>query len=1123
MVNNTEISTKKNFKEISSHLENSRSSSLHAIAGSIIALDSFQVRSNATFDTAGLVVARFALVGGAGQTPFKRDELRDFNLMPAVRLLLELCSLRQDDGVLHAEPVLASQSTPGAQLRVLAELMFRDEATQRNGYEGFDLRLINWKIASVPLATRDELRRLPGFARANGPTGATLGALIGENGDYGATPFVPQSMLQNLDTGSAEPLAPSFETGGGEVGVADVYDADTDEEGIGEREDDDNDGIQLVPSGNSADVGGGSMPASAIAPLEPASFHDDDEVSGDENVDGSLDDDADADADRSEASKEQDQIEELSEAELVGTDITDLVGNRQAIEGEESSECPRTPPRTGAGKKAPIAAAAVNRKLATPQSNETTATSMSPSALDLLIERENQPPTLANVELVLPPPVPAGRLSVVDDQTASSTTLSPAGRRNVLALAPSSGLLTDGSSSVPITTSQLSAPSANFDSANQVESQPVLSGAVVPSTSSVQSDTAAVDDSDSSSSSSEEVAVDKHVSQSSQPKSQAPTRDILRSYWSRLDQRNGVTPVRPTRPRAPIVKVQHVESSNEDDDDDDEDAGAKETVPPSSVTTTTSPAPVAAQPVVSSNVEVAVATATAKSPPEFKEPPPPPLARVSVRSRPSIDRLMSPAKSAAAVVREPESPPIPQDVAASAPSLDVAPGNAILEQYEDDKTHAVGSQRARALGFLPFIAKEKHVASKRTELGLGAAGVRLLARPIRGHLYWPAILDNDSGQIGLVPCSVLTHVVVDNTPQHDSFDIADDVIVFSATDGAATTTTTAATVEAIASPTTKQDVVIEKGSPEVADEQSYVVHGGGDLDDIEDDIEDDSGDDPVILLQPRAKRRRRKTHRVDKVLQFPDEAAPPPNDDDDDAPVIVMEASVVDEAQMVEFHAPDADSSSVHDSPQSASLQSIAPRAVPTKSSARILRSPPSSGSAPVKRRRTSGVPRKQGTLNQYFSSSSGTNVLALEDDSESDDSVARRRRQYQDAATQLDLSGFGDNESIAEDDESSESSEFVATTTTTATTTSSASIFPAAKPAASTTTTTTATSSFQSQSVQSQSPWIDRDKARPGGIDFVSGVGAERNVKLMRVDEDDDPQVTSVFGAKPRQFSRKR
>jgi hypothetical protein len=48
------------------------------------------------------------------------------------------------------------------------------------------------------------------------------------------------------------------------------------------------------------------------------------------------------------------------------------------------------------------------------------------------------------------------------------------------------------------------------------------------------------------------------------------------------------------------------------------------------------------------------------------------------------------------------------------------------------------------------------------------------------------------------------------------------------------------------------------------------------------------------------------------------------DDDDDDAPVIVMEAPVVDEAQMVEFHAPDADSSSVHDSPQSASLQSIA-------------------------------------------------------------------------------------------------------------------------------------------------------------------------------------------------------
>jgi hypothetical protein len=123
-----------------------------------------------------------------------------------------------------------------------------------------------------------------------------------------------------------------------------------------------------------------------------------------------------------------------------------------------------------------------------------------------------------------------------------------------------------------------------------------------------------------------------------------------------------------------------------------------------------------------------------------------------------------------------------------------------------------------------------------------------------------AILDNDSGQIGLVPCSVLTHVVVDNTPQHDSFDIADDVIVFSATDGAAATTT-AATVETAASPTTKQDVVVEKDSPEVADEQSYVVHGG-DLGDIEDHIEDDSDDDPVILLQPHAKRRRRKRLRV---------------------------------------------------------------------------------------------------------------------------------------------------------------------------------------------------------------------------------------------------------------------
>jgi hypothetical protein len=124
---------------------------------------------------------------------------------------------------------------------------------------------------------------------------------------------------------------------------------------------------------------------------------------------------------------------------------------------------------------------------------------------------------------------------------------------------------------------------------------------------------------------------------------------------------------------------------------------------------------------------------------------------------------------------------LPQDVAKSSPSLDVAPGNAVLERYEDDDEHRVGQQRARAMGFVPFVSLEKYVAQRRVELGLAAAGVRVLAYPLAGYLFWPAMIDNDSAQIGLVPCSALTNVVVDNTPpsEEDEEDENDDPVVFS--------------------------------------------------------------------------------------------------------------------------------------------------------------------------------------------------------------------------------------------------------------------------------------------------------------------------------------------------------
>jgi hypothetical protein len=124
---------------------------------------------------------------------------------------------------------------------------------------------------------------------------------------------------------------------------------------------------------------------------------------------------------------------------------------------------------------------------------------------------------------------------------------------------------------------------------------------------------------------------------------------------------------------------------------------------------------------------------------------------------------------------------LPQDVANSSPSLDVAPGNAVLERYEDDDEHRVGQKRARAMGFVPFVSLEKYVAQRRVELGLAAAGVRVLAYPLAGYLFWPAMIDNDSAQIGLVPCSALTNVVVDNTPpsEEDEDDENDDPVVFS--------------------------------------------------------------------------------------------------------------------------------------------------------------------------------------------------------------------------------------------------------------------------------------------------------------------------------------------------------
>ena len=102
---------------------------------------------------------------------------------------------------------------------------------------------------------------------------------------------------------------------------------------------------------------------------------------------------------------------------------------------------------------------------------------------------------------------------------------------------------------------------------------------------------------------------------------------------------------------------------------------------------------------------------------------------------------------------------LPEGVVESELSCDTQPANTALELYECDNEFDAGRERALAHRFVPFRARQRFAATRRAELGLAAGGVRVLAAPLANYLWWPALLDNDSGQIGIVPCTVLETIL----------------------------------------------------------------------------------------------------------------------------------------------------------------------------------------------------------------------------------------------------------------------------------------------------------------------------------------------------------------------------
>lgn len=209
-------------------LEKEYDRSLYGMCGCMITLDDYQIRTSRLFDKWRVAVARFTFAGGDGQTTIKADRLQDLNKMPIAQTLLERMQLTMTGdewsnefrvpsgggagtpqfGQQQLQPPLQQQQqqqqlidlSPMSKLIEAGEAMLRESRRARGLATSIDSRLLDTRLARIPLAQLRQLELVPGFEPplgnvvVNTQTQQQQFTQAMQASQYSQTPFVDEMM-----------------------------------------------------------------------------------------------------------------------------------------------------------------------------------------------------------------------------------------------------------------------------------------------------------------------------------------------------------------------------------------------------------------------------------------------------------------------------------------------------------------------------------------------------------------------------------------------------------------------------------------------------------------------------------------------------------------------------------------------------------------------------------------------------------------------------------------------------------------------------------------------------------------------------------------------------------------
>jgi hypothetical protein len=154
--------------------------SLHALTGGLISLTSedFEIRANRKLDELFVIIWRFSVEGGLGQTVFNKEQLRDVHDTKYARELCERMQLATSDACVRSAAVKSGRSDAFL-VRVIrtAEHFARVTRAKNNVDVGIDADLLDPpRFTRISRAQFSALQRVPGFEPKPEATQATLTA-----------------------------------------------------------------------------------------------------------------------------------------------------------------------------------------------------------------------------------------------------------------------------------------------------------------------------------------------------------------------------------------------------------------------------------------------------------------------------------------------------------------------------------------------------------------------------------------------------------------------------------------------------------------------------------------------------------------------------------------------------------------------------------------------------------------------------------------------------------------------------------------------------------------------------------------------------------------------------------